>query len=213
MSELYKFDKIIKDKYKILVGVDEVGRGPLAGPVVAVASIINEDISGINDSKKISEKKREKIYNEIIDTVEYGVGIVNENIIDDINILNATFLAMNMAIDELCNKYSLNKKDIYVIVDGDKIIRKYEGLQECIIKGDSKSLSIATSSIIAKVIRDRMMILEDEKYPEYDFKNNKGYGTKKHRDALIKHGATPIHRKTFIRKIGSDIYDKSGELS
>lgn len=198
MSELYEFDKIIKDKYKILVGVDEVGRGPLAGPLVAVASIINEDISGINDSKKISEKKREKIYNEIIDTVEYGVGIVNENIIDDINILNATFLAMNMAIDELCNKYSLNKKDIYVIVDGDKIIRKYEGLQECIIKGDSKSLSIATSSIIAKVIRDRMMILEDEKYPEYDFKNNKGYGTKKHRDALIKYGVTPIHRKTFI---------------
>lgn len=182
--------------YKVICGVDEAGRGPLCGPVVAGAVILKEDeyIEEINDSKKLTEKKREKLFDEINEkALAVGVGIVYEDEIDEINILNATKKAMKMAVDNL-----KIKPDI-VLIDGNQDV-KMDTDTETVIKGDALSMSIAAASIIAKVTRDRMLIEEDKKYPEYGFAKHKGYGTKQHIEAIKKYGLCKIHRKTFCKK-------------
>ena len=197
MEELYNFDM----EQGNIAGVDEAGRGPLAGPVVAAAVKINEYhdfFKEINDSKKLSEKKREMLFDKIISYCHVGVGIATVEEIDRVNILNATFLAMNRALEDLKEDKILFDK---VLVDGNKLIKGYDGKQEFVIKGDAKSLSIAAASIIAKVTRDRIMLKYAEEYPEYFFEKHKGYGTKLHREILLEKGALPIHRKTSLKKI------------
>lgn len=196
-QDLKKFDESFR---KIVLGVDEAGRGPLAGPVVASAVIIKnnfDEIMEINNSKKLTEKKRERLYKAIISNCVVGVGIASETEIDEINILNATFLAMRRAIDEV-NKIA--DFDI-VLVDGNHKIRKFSGEQECIVKGDATSLAIAAASIVAKVTRDKMMCEIAKEFPKYGFEKHKGYGTKAHREILFKIGACKYHRKTFLKKI------------
>ena len=181
--------------YSYICGIDEVGRGPLAGPVVAGAVILPKDnpILYLNDSKKLSEKKREMLYDEIMEhAVATGIGIVGPARIDEINILQATYEAMRMAIANLGVKPDLLLNDAVTIPEVD--IR-----QVPIIKGDAKSVSIAAASIIAKVTRDRLMVEYDKVLPGYDFASNKGYGTKAHIEGLKKLGPTPIHRATFIK--------------
>lgn len=196
---LYKFDL---DKGVKIIGVDEAGRGPLAGPVVAAAAKLknySEALQEINDSKKLTEKKREKLFDIILENFEIGIGIATPEEIDEINILNATFLAMRRALKDLEKKIEID--DALILVDGNFKIREYFGNQEPVIKGDAKSLSIAAASIIAKVTRDRLMVEESKNYPEYQFKKHKGYGTKAHRTVLLQKGPTPIHRKSFLTKI------------
>ena len=176
-----------------IAGIDEVGRGPLCGPVVASAVILPEniDIPGLTDSKKISPKKRLLLYNKIFEKADYiGVGIINEDRIDEINILNATIEAMILSIEDL------NIKPDFLLVDGN--MKNLTTIaQESIIKGDSKSLSISAASVIAKVTRDRIMKDYDMVFPYYGFSRNMGYGTKEHIQALKENFSTPIHRKTF----------------
>ena len=182
--------------YNVIAGVDEAGRGPLAGDVYAAAVILPPDIciEGLNDSKKISEKKREKLFDEIKEVaLAYAVATASVEEIDEVNIRNATYIAMNRAIE------ALQIKPDYVIVDGD-CIKECNYPHECVVKGDAKSLSIAAASILAKVSRDRKMLEMAEKYPEYGFEKHKGYGTKLHIEALKEFGASEIHRKTFIKK-------------
>ena len=195
---LHEFDL---SKGEIVIGVDEAGRGPLAGNVVAAAAILKKyssDLDDINDSKKLTEKKREKLFDVIMENFYIGVGEATPEEIDEINILNATFLAMRRALENLKKQCST---DHLVLVDGNFKIREYEGEQEFVIKGDAKSLSIAAASIIAKVTRDREMIEEGKKYPEYKFEKHKGYGTKLHKEKLLELGILPIHRKSFLNKI------------
>lgn len=175
-----------------IAGIDEVGRGPLVGPVVTAAVILPKDFydERINDSKKLTEKKRELLYDVIMENaISVGVGISNENVIDEINILNATKRAMLEAVN------NLSVKPEHLLIDAVKLNTDIP--QTSIIKGDAKSESIAAASIIAKVTRDRMMIELDKIHPEYDFKHNKGYGTKKHIEAIRKYGIIKEHRKTF----------------
>ena len=181
--------------YATICGIDEVGRGPLAGPVVAGAVILPKDnpILYLNDSKKLSEKKREALYDEIMEhAVATGIGIVGPARIDEINILQATYEAMSMAIENLKVRPDLLLNDAVTIPEVDIP-------QVPIIKGDAKSVSIAAASIIAKVTRDRMMVEYDQIIPGYDFASNKGYGTKAHIAGLKEHGPSPIHRRTFIK--------------
>ena len=182
--------------YSYICGIDEAGRGPLAGPVVAGAVILPKDarILYINDSKKLSEKKREELFDVICsEALAYGIGVVPSERIDEINILQATYEAMREAI---------NKLDITpdILLNDAVTIPEVNIRQVPIIKGDAKSMSIAAASILAKVTRDRMMLEYDAVYPEYGFARHKGYGTKQHTDALVKYGACPIHRRTFIKK-------------
>ncbi|MBC2855980.1 MAG: ribonuclease HII [Cetobacterium sp.] len=196
MSSLYDFDLMIGD----IAGVDEAGRGPLAGPVVAAAVKIrkyDERFEKINDSKKLSEKLREELFDVILTNCYVGVGIATVEEIDNINILNATFLAMRRAVSELKEDVSFEK----LLVDGNHKIREYDDEQEPIIKGDGKSLAIAAASIIAKVTRDRLMEKTAELYPGYEFAKHKGYGTKKHRELILEKGPIEAHRKTFLKKI------------
>ena len=195
MSSLKNFDEKYK---KVIVGVDEAGRGPLAGPVIAAAVIVHEyfpELSEINDSKKLTEKKREKLYNLIMEKCVVGIGSSDEVEIDSINILNATFSAMKRAVEKIEAKYYI------ILVDGNHKIRGYEKEQEAIVKGDSKSLSIAAASIVAKVTRDRLLLNMDKEFPEYGFARHKGYGTKLHREMIISHGPCKYHRKSFLTKI------------
>ena len=183
-------------QYTHICGIDEVGRGPLAGPVVACAVVLPKDVTilYLNDSKKLSEKKRELLYDEIMEkAVAVGIGAVGPARIDEINILQATYEAMRMAIEDLTGK--LGKKPDLLLNDAVTIP---DIPQVPIIKGDAKSISIAASSIVAKVTRDHLMIEYDQVLPGYDFAKNKGYGTKAHIAGLKELGATPIHRKTFI---------------
>lgn len=175
-----------------IAGIDEVGRGPLVGPVVTAAVILPKDFydERINDSKKLTEKKRELLYDVIIENaISVGIGISSEDVIDEINILNATKRAMLEAVN------NLSVKPEHLLIDAVKLNTDIP--QTSIIKGDAKSESIAAASIIAKVTRDRMMIELDKIHPEYDFKHNKGYGTKKHIEAIRKYGIIKEHRKTF----------------
>lgn len=176
-------------------GIDEAGRGPLAGPVVAGAVILPKDekILYVNDSKKLSEKKREMLYDEIMSrALAVGVGVVGPERIDEINILQATYEAMRMAVAQLTVPPDILLNDAVTIPD--LPIR-----QVPIVKGDAKSVSIAAASIIAKVTRDRLMREYDQIFPEYDFASNKGYGTRSHIEALKALGPAPVHRRTFIR--------------
>lgn len=196
-------DNDILKKYsgKLICGVDEVGRGPLAGPVVACAVIMgNEKIDGVKDSKKLSAKKREALNKEIIEKAKaIGIGVVDEKVIDEINIKQATRLAMRIAVADLKDKSGNIVRPDVVMIDAENIDMDIE--QVSIIKGDELIFEISCASIVAKVLRDSYFIELDEKYPGYDFLNNKGYGTKKHREALLEMGPTPIHRKTFLKKI------------
>ena len=192
---LYENEALSKG-YHIVCGVDEAGRGPLAGPVYAAAVILPKGyvIEGVNDSKKLTEKKREVLFDKIIAECEdYCIATASEQEIDDINILNATFLAMRRAVEGLKIKPDL------ALIDGNK----EPGLdidQQTIIKGDAKSASIAAASILAKVARDRYMLEMADKYPQYQFEKHKGYGTKLHYEALDEFGPSEIHRMTFLKK-------------
>ena len=198
-NPLYLYDL----EYKNVIGVDEAGRGPLAGPVVAAAVILKEyteELDEINDSKKLTEKKREKLYDIIMKNFDVAVGISTVEEIDKLNILNADFLAMRRALKDL--KSLKNEKEYTVLVDGNLKIKKYIGKQLPIVKGDAKSLSIAAASIIAKVTRDRLMKDLASVYPDYHFEKHKGYGTKVHIEAIKDKGAIEgVHRKVFLRKI------------
>ena len=181
---------------KLVCGVDEAGRGPLCGPVVAAAVILKPDskIEGVNDSKKLSEKKREQVYENIMENaLAVGVGMSDVDVIESVNILNATKLAMKEAISKL------KIQPEYVLIDGNQMIDiTIPG--ETVVHGDAISESIAAASIVAKVTRDRMLIEWDKEYPEYGFAKHKGYGTKAHVEAFGKYGLTPIHRPSFCTK-------------
>ena len=200
-NPLYLYDL----EYKNVIGVDEAGRGPLAGPVVAAAVILKEyteELNEINDSKKLTEKKREKLYDIIMKNFDVAIGISTVEEIDKLNILNADFLAMRRALNEL--KSIRNEKEYTVLVDGNLKIKEYVGKQFPIVKGDAKSLSIAAASIIAKVTRDRFMKDLASIYPDYSFEKHKGYGTKAHIEAIKDKGAIEgVHRKVFLRKINN----------
>lgn len=193
MEDLYSYERdLIKNNISLIAGVDEVGRGPLVGPVVAAAVILplNYKLEGLTDSKKLSEKKRDLFYDILNrDAISIGVGIIDEKIIDEVNIYEATKLAMKEALN------NLKVKPEHVLIDAMPL--DIDIPRTSIIKGDAKSLSIAAASVIAKVTRDRMMYELDFKYPMYNFKKNKGYPTKEHVDAIKKYGIIKEHRKTY----------------
>lgn len=194
----YSYEIAAHEKgYKVVCGIDEAGRGPLAGPVFAAAVILPENYSHpvLNDSKKLSEKKRDAVYDDIIkDAVCYSVGIATEEEIDEINILNATFLAMKRAVEGLVIKPD------FAYIDGNQYPKTGVN-EETIVKGDGKCLSVAAASIIAKVSRDRFMLEIDKQYPEYQFSKHKGYGTKLHYEMIEKYGVSKVHRRSFLKKI------------
>lgn len=196
---LYYERKLKKQGFNLIIGVDEAGRGPLAGPVVAAAVALKtfRFKQRIDDSKKLTPLARERAFPEIIDKSVFGIGIVDEKIIDRINILEATRLAMSRSLEELLNKLApIRLKRIHIIVDGN-IILDTKLPYTSIVGGDSKSKSIACASILAKVTRDRIMNLYDSVYPQYGFNRHKGYSTRGHRAVLRRQGFSPIHRKSF----------------
>ena len=199
LNELKEIDKsYFKEGYNYICGIDEAGRGPLAGPVVVAAVIMPKDsmIEGVNDSKKVSEKKREKLYELIIEeAISYSVGIVDQNEIDRINILNATKAGLTEAVRTLKVKPEL------ILVDALTNIDTCGVPYQSIIKGDAKSYSIAAASIIAKVTRDRIMREWDKVYPQYGFEKHKGYGTAAHISAIKENGLCPLHRLSFVKNI------------
>ncbi len=194
----YSIENEYREKgFDIICGVDEAGRGPLAGPVYAAAVILPSDcvIEGLNDSKKLTEKKREALFDEIKEkALAYGIASADEKEIDEINILNATFLAMKRAI------VSLSVRPDLALIDGNQ--KPHTDIEEVtVIKGDAKSMSIAAASVLAKVSRDRFMLEMAEKYPQYEFARHKGYGTKLHYEKIAQYGVCDIHRRTFLKKI------------
>lgn len=187
-----------KSGFKYICGVDEAGRGPLAGPVCAAAVILPEncDIEGLNDSKKLSEKKREQLFDIIKEkAVAYSVAFGSLEEIEELNILEATYLAMNRAIG------ALSVKADFALIDGNRVPKNIKIPCETIVKGDSKSMSVAAASVLAKVTRDRLLLEYDEKYPLYNFKKHKGYGTKEHTDLIKLYGPCEIHRLSFLKNI------------
>ncbi len=206
LQTMQEFERGLRAKgIKYIAGIDEVGRGPLAGPVVSACVVLPEDfdVLGVDDSKKLSEKKREELFDKILsETLAWGVGMCDNNTIDEINILNATKEAMRSAMAN-ADKALMENCGVqiqHLLIDALTL----EGLdlpQTGIIKGDAKSVSIAAASIVAKVTRDRMMIEYAKEYPHYAFESNKGYGTKAHYQGISEHGITPIHRKTFLKNI------------
>ena len=197
LTNLKSMEKELYDKgFEHICGIDEAGRGPLAGPVVVAGVIMPKDsmIEGVNDSKKVSEKKREKLYDLILEeAISYAVAIIGQDVIDEINILNATKQGVTKVVEELDVKPNL------ILVDALTHINTKGIPYDSIIKGDAKCYNIASASIIAKVTRDRIMREWDEIYPQYGFINHKGYGTAKHIEALKEYGPCPIHRRTFIK--------------
>ena len=198
-----------KEGYRFVAGVDEVGRGPLAGPVVTAAVVLPEDfdVLGVDDSKKLSEKRREELYDQILDRcLAYGIGMANHEVIDEINILQATKKAMKDAITACDLQLRVKEGGAadahidFVLIDAVTL----EGLdkpQHAVVKGDAKVLAIAAASIVAKVTRDRMMIEYAKEYPWYAFEKNKGYGTAAHYEGIRAHGTCPIHRMTFLKNM------------
>ena len=198
--------KLRREGFRFIAGIDEFGRGPLAGPVVTAAVVLPEDfdVLGVDDSKKLSEKRREELFAQIVDkAVAWGVGMCTHEEIDEINILQATKKAMKRAIEDCdgCLRQRLGEDAAidYVLIDAVKL-ENLDRPQKAVIKGDAKVLAIAAASIIAKVTRDRMMVEFAEEYPWYAFEKNKGYGTAAHYEGLRAHGACPIHRLTFLKK-------------
>lgn len=193
---LFEFDKEYREKYPVVCGVDEAGRGPLAGDVFAAAVVFAPDtvIEGINDSKKLTEKKREKLFDEITDkALYYSIKTATVEEIESINILNSAMLAMKRAVE------SLGVEPDIVLVDGNKT-PDIKQKAECIVGGDAKSQAIAAASILAKVSRDRYMLEMAEKYPQWQFERHKGYGTKLHYQMIDEFGESPIHRPSFLKK-------------
>ena len=196
LNERFEFDKAIRTEHGVICGIDEAGRGPLAGDVYAAAVILSDGvfIDGLNDSKKLSEKKREQLFDEIIEKADaYCIATATAAEIDEYNILGATFLAMKRACE------GLKIKPEYALIDGNRT-PELDIPCEAVVKGDSKSASIAAASILAKVARDRYMKELDEKYPEYQFCKHKGYGTKLHYEMLSQYGMCPEHRRSFFKK-------------
>lgn len=195
----YEFEKAaVNSGFSCICGVDEAGRGPLAGPVCAAAVILPEGavIEGLDDSKKLTEKKREKLYDIIKETaVAYSVAYGTLEEIESVNILEATYLAMNRAIE------GLSVKPDFALIDGNRVPRGIKIPCETIVKGDSKSMSVAAASVLAKVTRDRLMLEYEKKYPEYNFKKHKGYGTKEHTELIKQYGPCEIHRLSFLKNI------------
>ncbi len=198
MPDLSIENEIRNKGYKVVCGIDEAGRGPLAGPVCAAAVVLPEDIviDGLNDSKKLSEKKREQLYYVITEkALAYSICYGTLEEIEQYNILNATFLAMNRSIE------NLKVKPDFALVDGNRTPKDIKIPCMTVVKGDSKSSSIAAASILAKVTRDRLLYEYDKKYPEYGFKKHKGYGTKEHYEAIKKYGVCDIHRLSFLKNV------------
>lgn len=197
MSDMFEIERACKEKgFSLICGVDEAGRGPLAGPVCAAAVILPEyvEIPGLNDSKKLSDKRRRELFPLIKEqAVAYAIVLVDEKMIDEINILQATFRAMEQAVAQL------SATPDYVLVDGNKL-PNLTIPAEAVVQGDSRSASIAAASILAKVTRDDIMLEMAEKYPMYQFEVHKGYGTKAHYEKLREFGPSPIHRMTFLKK-------------
>ena len=198
MTDLWSFENQIYDEgFSLVCGVDEAGRGPLAGPVCAAAVILPRglEIPGLNDSKKLSEKKREELYDVIKENaITYGIAFADVAEIEEHNILAATFIAMNRAIAQL------EPKPAIALIDGNRTLG-IEMLSRSVVKGDSKCADIAAASVLAKVTRDRYMMEMAEKYPQYHFDKHKGYGTKLHYEALHKFGPSEIHRLSFLKKM------------
>ncbi len=192
---LYRFDQTKREKgFNIIAGVDEAGRGPWAGPVAAAAVVLRPDVvwKDLNDSKKLSAETRERLFEHICrESLFHSVALVDAPMIDELNILQATFTAMRRAL------YHLKVSPDLVLVDGNRKIPECRSVQETVVKGDAKSASVAAASILAKVTRDRWMAEAHKKYPQYDFCNNKGYGTPAHLAALRRHGPCDIHRRSF----------------
>ena len=189
-------DSFYSDEIRVICGVDEAGRGPLAGPVCAAAVILPQhlDLPGLTDSKKLTDKKRRELYPVIKEqALAYGIGFASEQEIDEINILQATFLAMQRALDQLSIRPDL------ALIDGNRQ-RDFGVPAKTVVKGDSLSLNIAAASVLAKVTRDDLMMELAETYPQYGFDIHKGYGTKAHYAALTEHGASPVHRMSFLKK-------------
>ena len=196
MSELFLYDKALKTDFPLLCGVDEAGRGPLCGPVCCAAVVLKDDFvcEEINDSKKISEKKREKLFDVIIENaVSYSIVFIDPKTIDEINILNASLLGMKQAVK------SLSLTPDLVIVDGNKVPPEMDVETKAVVKGDAKSLSIAAASILAKVSRDRYMEKLHEEYPQYRLDKHKGYPTKLHYELLAEHGIQDFYRRSFFK--------------
>jgi len=194
-----EFDAAVRaEGYSLLCGVDEAGRGPLAGPVFAAAVILREDAvpEGLNDSKKLSEKKRDLLFDEICETaLAYGIASASVEEIEEYNILQATFLAMRRAVESLSVTPSM------VLIDGNRMPSGLTVPSRTVIKGDALSASIGAASILAKVSRDRVMMELDAAYPQYAFAKHKGYGTALHYERLVEHGISPVHRPSFLKKL------------
>lgn len=200
IKKMYQYEQDLKDRENIknILCLDEVGRGPLAGPVVVCGVMLddNPNILYINDSKKLSEEKRQEIFENVIQkNINYKIQTLDNQYIDEFNIFNATYMAMS----KLANEF--DKKIEHILIDGNQILKDVQIDQTAVIKGDLKVLGIAIASIIAKVTRDDMMKKYDKIYPQYNFAKNKGYGTSEHIDAIKKYGLCPIHRKSFLKNI------------
>ncbi len=197
MPDLWTFESALSARgFTHIAGIDEAGRGPLAGPVAAACVILHKERipEGINDSKKLSPQKREKLFEQIMDSAVVSCALVDEKTIDAVNILEATKLAMRRAVEKMAQKPD------YILIDGNFVIGCCEN-EQAVIGGDAKSASVAAASIIAKVTRDRLMLRIDEEYPMYGFAKHKGYGTKEHIENLLKYGPCPYHRQSFLKKI------------
>jgi ribonuclease HII len=200
---------IVEKPHNLLVGIDEAGRGPLAGPVVSAAVIIEQKVDGVKDSKRLSAPKREALYNLIIkESIAFGIGVASPKEIDKINILKATLLSMRRAVESMkfdyLYKHGKPIKEAMIFVDGNRIIPEIRFPQKAVIGGDRKIYEISAASIIAKVTRDRMMKAFSKRYPDYGFERHKGYATLLHREMIKKFGVSDIHRRSFLRKLNEE---------